>query len=81
MNAKDKNPVKLTGLVELSDDELNLVAGGVITSPGPGGGPHIITGPDAGGGPHVKVFDASTSDGFFAYDPGFTGGVRVATGD
>ena len=64
MNAKDKN----IGLVELSDDELNVVAGGVITAPGPGGGPN------------VRVFDASTST-FFAYDVIFRGGVRVASGD
>ena len=32
MNAKDKNPAETTGLVELSDDELNVVAGG---------GPHV----------------------------------------
>ncbi len=44
----------------------------------------VITGADAGGGPHVKVFsgkDGSVLMGFFAYGPGFTGGVRVAAGD
>src|SRR6266852_6250375 len=42
------------------------------------------TGADAGGGPDVKVYDAVTGavkGSFFAYDPGFTGGVRVALGD
>src|SRR5205807_1137270 len=37
-----------------------------------------------GGGPHVKVYDAATGQlkfGFFAFDPNFTGGVRVAVGD
>ncbi len=51
--------------------------------------PEIITGADAGGGPHVRVFalDAAAPGGvvplveFFAFDPRFTGGVRVAAGD
>jgi hypothetical protein len=44
----------------------------------------IITGADAGGGPHVKVFSGQTGDlllSFFAYDPGFPNGVRVAAAD
>jgi len=44
----------------------------------------IITGADAGGGPHVRVFDGRTrAPGvqFYANDPAFRGGVRVAAGD
>ena len=46
----------------------------------------LMTGAGAGGGPHVRVFDMtgasspSVSPDFFAFDPSFTGGVRVATG-
>ncbi|MFN4258278.1 MAG: beta-1,3-glucanase family protein [Gemmataceae bacterium] len=40
-------------------------------------------GADAGGGPRVKVYntDGSTRFDFFAYNPFFMGGVRVALGD
>jgi hypothetical protein len=44
----------------------------------------IVVGADAGGAPHVKVFDGATGAeirSFFAFDPGFLGGVRVAAGD
>jgi hypothetical protein len=58
--------------------------------------PEIVTGADAGGGPHVKVIDgtklgqldnnAVIADSallgqFYAYDPAFNGGVRVAAAD
>lgn len=43
----------------------------------------IITGAGPSGGPHVRVFSRSGVElsGFYAYAPGFSGGVRVAAGD
>jgi predicted outer membrane repeat protein len=44
-------------------------------------GSDVVVGAGAGGGPHVRAFDPKTGaevSGFFAYDAGFAGGVRVA---
>ncbi len=44
----------------------------------------VITGAGPGGGPHVKAFELATGPeirSFFAYDPGFKGGVDVTAGD
>lgn len=44
----------------------------------------IITGPGAGGGPHVRVLSGANGaqlNSFFAYNPGFFGGVRVSSSD
>jgi hypothetical protein len=44
----------------------------------------IITGAGAGGGPHVIAWDVATGkaiSSFYAYDPGFRGGVNVGAGD
>ncbi|MBI2551955.1 FG-GAP repeat protein [Candidatus Uhrbacteria bacterium] len=44
----------------------------------------IVVGAGPGGGPQVRIFNGEgklLSGGFFAYDPRFRGGVRVAAGD
>ena len=44
----------------------------------------IVVGTGVGGGPRVVVIDGATRGtiaNFFAYEPSFTGGVNVATGD
>ena len=63
---------------------VNVAAGNVSNS---GTNDQLITGAGVGGGPHVRVFTVgnagavSGSNGFFAYNPAFTGGVSVAVGD
>ncbi len=44
----------------------------------------LIVGADAGAGPHIKVLSGATGvviASFFAFDPSFRGGARVACGD
>jgi hypothetical protein len=65
--------------------------GGVFVAAGDvdgDGREELITGADAGGSPHVRVFATGPAftglrevQSFFAYESGFTGGVRVAAGD
>jgi len=48
------------------------------------GVPELILGADRGGGARVVIYDVFNKRNladFFAYDPNFRGGVRVATGD
>src|SRR5262249_1388483 len=72
------------GLQLVSARDGNGITGSVqvqVNNPNPN--TIYATGADAGGGPQVKVFDAATKTqlfDFFAYDPGFTGGVRLARG-
>jgi len=45
----------------------------------------IVTAPKSNGGPHIRIFNRYGqpvfTPGFFAYDPGFKGGVNIAVGD
>jgi hypothetical protein len=57
------------------------VAAGDVTGDGLA---DIVVSVGEGGGPYVQVYDGATGLavlGFFAYDPAFLGGVRVAVGD
>jgi hypothetical protein len=57
------------------------VAGGDLTGDG---WAEVIVGAGAGGGPNVRAFDGRTNAvvrDFFAFSPGFSGGVNVAVGD
>jgi uncharacterized protein (TIGR03118 family) len=58
---------------------------GSLKAAGTQGHTHVeAVGADAGGGPRVRVIDPSTGavkSDFFAFEPSFRGGVRVASGD
>ena len=59
---------------------VSIAAGNVLGA----GFNDIVTAAGQGGGPNVKVFSGQTgalANSFMAYDPSFTGGVRVAVGD
>ena len=58
----------------------------IAPAPAPQAGPtrYYAVAAGAGGGPQVVVYSAATGAvvrSFYAYDPSFTGGVTVATGD
>jgi hypothetical protein len=52
----------------------------IITATGPGGGPHVRVF-DSAGNPFTSASLPNFANSFFAYAPGFTGGVFVAAGD
>jgi hypothetical protein len=71
------------GLIDIAvanadSDEVNI-----LFNLEPLAGPTIAVGAGGGGGPHVITYAANGNvlSSFFAYDRGFTGGVRVAVGD
>ncbi|HUR78219.1 MAG TPA: FG-GAP-like repeat-containing protein [Acidimicrobiales bacterium] len=46
----------------------------------------VVTAPDSGGGPHVRIWDLGSGapvigSEWMAYDPAFTGGVRLGAGE
>jgi DNA-binding beta-propeller fold protein YncE len=90
----NQNPPSLTVYNKEADgnrDPIRVLAGPVTGLLGPGffaisspTVPRLVTGAGPGGGPQVRLFDAATGQeviAFFAYAPGFTGGVSVAMGD
>lgn len=78
-------PVSPSGPPSPGPPALPAPPGSVSPVPPPAPRPQIlVTGPDEGGLPEIKVYDAGTGVlkfDFFAYNPAFRGGVRVAVGD
>ncbi|MBY0459009.1 MAG: VCBS repeat-containing protein, partial [Gemmataceae bacterium] len=77
-----------TGAVKTQFDAFPGYTGGLFVASGAdadrdGLPDHIAVGTRGGTTPHVKVFDGRGNlvQSFFAYDPGFLGGVNVAVGD
>lgn len=73
-----------TGFIDIG--AYGSFAGGVYSAAGDlngDGADEVVTGPGYGGGPHVRTFtaDGYPGAGWYAYSPGFNGGVRVAAGD
>jgi uncharacterized protein YkwD len=76
------NPIKQTVTVGADNVSLDIKNTGGTVVPAPVH--RVAVGAGAGGGPQVNVYDPVTGDlkfSFMAYDPNFTGGVRVAVGD
>ncbi len=66
--------------VATADIDLNGVEE-LITGAGPGAGPHVLIFSNAQGRFDLRVSDDPILDSFFAFDPGFRGGVFVAAGN
>jgi uncharacterized repeat protein (TIGR01451 family) len=83
--------IRLTGMTELAGFYAYHPAfgGGVFVACGDVNGDglaDVVTGAGPGGGPHVRAFSVAGGGvteiaGFYAYDPRFGGGVRVAVAD
>jgi subtilisin-like proprotein convertase family protein len=93
LNGLDPNGTWSLFVMDDAAGSAGSISGGwsiTITTTGGGPGPVklLATGTGAGGGPHVKLFQIDTAGvatelgpGFFAYEPGFLGGVSVALAD
>src|SRR5439155_23822312 len=78
-----RNSVVLLAVLALIAVGSALLHGGKVKAQ-TGGAGLLGTGAGPGGGSHVRVFDNNgnpTAVSFFAYPPGFAGGVHIAMGD